>query len=197
MKKSSFISALSIGVLSISMAFANPAAVAQVRENAVQVLKILNKANGKNDAQIRKQAEDYVTPYFDFERMTALAVGAPWNKATPQQKKALIEGFKNMIRSKYTGTMMKFKNAKVVVHDKTISNSKGNEIQVNTSLATEHGTPMNVSFVTYKSGNRFRVFNVLVEGGSLVTAYRQQFTETINTKGIDGLIQELNSKGKK
>lgn len=87
MKKSAFISAISMGVMSISMAFADPAAVSQVRENATQILKILNKANGSNDAQIRREAENYITPYFDFDRMTALAVGQPWRQASPAQKK--------------------------------------------------------------------------------------------------------------
>lgn len=195
MKKSAFISALSIGIMSISMAFADPAAVAQVRENSVQVMKILNQANGKNDAQIRKQAEAYATPYFDFERMTALAVGQPWKQANPQQKRALIEGFKNMIRSQYTGTMLKFKNAKVEIKDKPVV--KGNTIEVNTTLATQGGKPVNVTFITYKSGNRFRVINVLVEGGSLVTAYRNQFQSIASQKGIDGLIAHLNASGGK
>lgn len=195
MKKSALASALSIGILSISMAFADPAAVAQVQENAVQVLKILKQANGKNDAQIRKQAEDYATPYFDFERMTALAVGLPWKKANTQQKRALIEGFKNMIRSQYTGTMLKFKNAKVTINDKPVVH--GSSISVNTSLSTNNGKPVNVEFVTYKSGNKFRVYNVKVEGASIVTAYRQQFTDIVNKQGLDGLIRHLNEQGKK
>lgn len=69
MKKSALLSALSIGVLSISMAFATPAqAVSQVRSNATEVLNILQKANGSNDAAVRRQAETYAMPYFDFQR---------------------------------------------------------------------------------------------------------------------------------
>ena len=76
MKKTAFISALSIGLLSIGLAAATPQqAVGQVKENANQVLGILAKANGSNNAQVRTQAENYAIPYFDFERMTALAVG--------------------------------------------------------------------------------------------------------------------------
>ena len=69
MKKSALLSALSIGVLSISMAFATPAqAVSQVRSNATEVLNILQKANGSNDAAVRRQAATYAMPYFDFQR---------------------------------------------------------------------------------------------------------------------------------
>lgn len=198
MKKTAFFSALTMGVMSISMAFANPAAVSQVRENATQILKILNKANGSNDAQIRREAEDYITPYFDFDRMTALAVGQPWKQANNQQKKELVDGFKVLIRSSYTGTMTKFKNAKVVVQDQTVTKSNG-DVLVKASVATADGKPVNVDFTTRKDGNKYRVYNVAVEGASLVTVYRNQFGETVKAKGIDGLITELKSKngGKK
>ncbi|QMT31334.1 MlaC/ttg2D family ABC transporter substrate-binding protein [Alysiella filiformis] len=198
MKKSAFISAISMGVMSISMAFADPAAVSQVRENATQILKILNKANGSNDAQIRREAENYITPYFDFDRMTALAVGQPWRQASPAQKKELVEGFKVLIRSSYTGSMAKFRNANVKVDDKTIDKANG-DVLVKASVGTADGKPVNVDFTTRKDGNKYRVYNVAVEGASLVTVYRQQFNETVKTKGIDGLITELKSKngGKK
>lgn len=198
MKKTAFFSALTMGVMSISMAFANPAAVSQVRENATQILKILNKANGSNDAQIRREAENYITPYFDFDRMTALAVGQPWKQANDQQKKELVEGFKVLIRSSYTGTMTKFKNSKVVVQDQTVTKSNG-DVLVKASVATADGKPVNVDFTTRKDGNKYRVYNVAVEGASLVTVYRNQFGETVKAKGIDGLITELKSKngGKK
>ncbi len=198
MKKTAFFSALTMGVMSISMAFANPAAVSQVRENATQILKILNKANGSNDAQIRREAENYITPYFDFDRMTALAVGQPWKQANDQQKKELVEGFKVLIRSSYTGTMTKFKNSKVVVQDQTVTKSNG-DVLVKASVATADGKPVNVDFTTRKDGSKYRVYNVAVEGASLVTVYRNQFGETVKAKGIDGLITELKSKngGKK
>ena len=85
MKKSAFLTAISIGIMSVSMAFANPAAVAQVRANSMEVMKILSQANGKNNAQVMRQAEAYASPYFDFNGMTALAVGLPWKTATPAQ----------------------------------------------------------------------------------------------------------------
>lgn len=192
MKKSAFISAISMGVMSISMAFADPAAVNQVRENATETLKILNQANGKNDAQIRKQLEDYITPYFDFDRMTALAVGQPWKNASASEKKELVDGFKVLIRSSYTGTMTQFKNAKVVVQDKAIPKSNG-DVVVKAAVSTATGKPVNIDFTMRKDGSKYRVYNVAPEGASLVTVYRSQFGEIVKTKGINGLITELKS----
>ena len=193
MKKSAFLSALSIGVMSISMAFADPAAVTQVRENAAQVLKILNQANGKNNAQIRQQAEAYATPYFDFDRMTVLAVGNPWQQANTAQRKSLVEGFKNMMRSNYAEVMLTYKNAKVEVKDKPVVN--GSSVEVKTVLSLPNGKAVNTTFITHKKGSRFLVYDVKVEGGSLVSTYRGQFRDIVRKQGIDGLIKHLNTPG--
>ena len=196
MKKTAFISALSIGVLSIGIAAATPQqAVAQVKENANQVLGILAKANGSNNAQVRTQAENYAIPYFDFERMTALAVGMPWRNATAAQKTALTNEFKTLLIRTYSGTMLKFKNAKVTVRDNPVVNRGGQEVIVRAEVvAAGGGKPVNMDYTLYQSGGKYRVYNVAVEGASLVTVYRNQFGQTIGQKGIDGLIADLKSK---
>lgn len=195
MKKTSLISALSISVLSIGLAVAAPAdAVSQVRENSVQVLSILKEANGNNDAAVRRKAENYALPYFDFQRMTALAVGNPWREATAEQKKALSQEFQSLLIRTYSGTMLKFKNSAVTVKDNPVVNRGGKEIVVRTEITQPGGKPVNMDFTTYQSGSKYRVYNVAIEGASLVTVYRNQFGETIKNKGIDGLIAELKAK---
>ena len=198
MKKSALISALSIGVMSISMAFAAPQdAVNQVRGNATEVLNILSKANGSNNATVRKQAENYAIPYFDFERMTALAVGNPWRTATPVQRKALTEQFKTLLIRTYSGTMLQYKNAKVNVLNNPQVNRGGQEVVVRAEVQQPGKQKVNIDFTTYQSGSKYRAYNVAIEGASLVTVYRNQFGETIRTKGIDGLIADLKAKNSK
>lgn len=192
MKKSAFFSALSIGLLSISLAAAAPAdAVNQIRENATQVLTILK--SGEGDA-VRRKAEAYAIPYFDFQRMTALAVGNPWRTASDAQKQALTKEFQTLLIRTYSGTMMKFKNAKVNVKDNPVVSKNGKEITVRAEVSASGEKPVNMDFTTYQSGSRYRVYNVAVEGASLVTVYRNQFGETVKAKGIDGLIADLKAK---
>ena len=169
-------------------------AVAQVRENAAQVLTILKKANGSNDAAVRKEAENYALPYFDFQRMTAQAVGQPWTQATPAQKQALAKEFQTLLIRTYSGTMLKFKNSTVDVKANPVVNKGGKEIIIRTEISQSGGKPVNMDFTTYQSGGKYRVYNVAVEGASLVTVYRNQFGETIKNKGFDGLIQDLKTK---
>lgn len=194
MKKSAFITALSMGVLSISLAMATPQqAVSQVRVNATEVLTILNQANGSNNNQVRRQAENYAIPYFDFERLTALAVGNPWRNATPAQQKALTNEFKTLLIRTYSGTMLKFKQAKVVVRDNPVV--KGRDVTVRAEVTPAGAQqPVMMDYTMRQSGNRYRVINVLVEGQSLVSTYRNQFGQTIARSGIDGLIADLKTR---
>ncbi|MCF7521011.1 ABC transporter substrate-binding protein [Neisseria sp. ZJ106] len=192
MKKTSIISALSIGLLSINLAFAAPAdAVGQIRQNATQVLTILKSGDA---VSARRKAEAYALPYFDFQRMTALAVGAPWKTASDAQKQALTKEFQTLLIRTYSGTMLKFKNANVTVKDNPIVNKGGKEIIVRAEVSANGEKPVNMDFTTYQNGSRYRVYNVAVEGASLVTVYRNQFGETVKAKGIDGLIADLKTK---
>lgn len=198
MKKTAILSALSIGVMSISMAFATPQqAVSQVQSSADQVLSILSKANGSNNAAIRKQAENYAMPHFDFQRMTALAIGNPWRSASPAQQKALTDEFKTLLIRTYSGTMLQYKNAKVNVAPNPTVNKGGKEVVVRAQITPAGGKTVNMDFTTYQSGGKYRAYNVAIEGASLVTVYRGQFGETIKAKGIDGLIADLKAKNSK
>ena len=185
----------SIIAAAVGSAHATPQqAVAQVRENAAQVLTILKKANGSNDAAVRKEAENYALPYFDFQRMTAQAVGQPWTQATPAQKQALAKEFQTLLIRTYSGTMLKFKNSTVDVKANPVVNKGGKEIIIRTEISQSGSKPVNMDFTTYQRGGKYRVYNVAVEGASLVTVYRNQFGETIKNKGFDGLIQDLKTK---
>ncbi|WP_367421563.1 phospholipid-binding protein MlaC [Snodgrassella alvi] len=195
LNKSKYLGALSICIMSISMAIASPQqAVGQLKENATQVLNILGAANGKNDEQVRRQAENYAIPYFDFERMTALAVGAPWRTATPAQQQNLTKEFKTLLIRTYSGTMLKFRNAKANVYNNPVVNKNGREIIVRVDVTTPNSKPVRMDYTMYQSGNMYRIYNVAVEGASLVTVYRNQFNQTISQKGIDGLVAELRAK---
>lgn len=197
--KKSWIQALLIGLLSINIATAAPSdAVDQIKTNVKNVLTILKKDNGKNTAQVRAEAERYALPFFDFQRMTALAVGKEWRNATPAQQAALTTEFQNLLIRVYSGNMIAFKTANVNVQDKPIVNNNGREIVVQSIVVMPDAQkPVQMDYTTYQSGNKYRVYNVSVEGASLVTVYRNQFNEEIRKNGIDGLIKQLKDKNAK
>ena len=93
--------------------------------------------------------------------------------------------------------MLQYKNAKVNVLNNPQVNKGGQEVVVRAEIQQPGGQKVGMDFTTYQSGNKYRVYNVAVEGASLVTVYRNQFGETIRNKGIDGLIADLKAKNSK
>jgi phospholipid transport system substrate-binding protein len=196
MKK--WLTGLFIACFSITTVMATPQDAAnQIKGNIQQVLNIINKDNGGNTAQVRKQAENYAIPYFDFTRMTMLAVGNNWKNASAAQKTALASEFKTLLIRTYSGTMMQYKNAKVNVKNNPQSRNDGKIVVVSTEVTIpSQSKPVQMDYTTYPSGNRYLVYNVTIEGASLVTVYRNQFNDIVAKKGVDGLIQELKNKNK-
>ncbi len=201
MKKSVFAAALGAGILSFGIAVAAPKdASDQIKGNAAQMLEILHKANGRNDTAVRKQAENYALPYFDFNLMTRLAVGAPWNKASAAQKQELVNEFRAMLIRTYSGQMLRFKNAKVEVKNAVAKPAsalmRGKElVDVRVSIANPGEQPVEAVFSTYQDGGRYKVFNVVFEGAfALIQNQKQQFKPILDAKGIDGLIADLKAK---
>lgn len=201
MKKSVLTAALGAGILSFGIAVAAPKdASDQIKGNAAQMLEILHKANGSNDAAVRKQAENYALPYFDFNLMTRLAVGAPWNKASAAQKQELVNEFRAMLIRTYSGQMLRFKNAKVEVKNAVAKPAsalmRGKElVDVRVSIANPGEQPVEAVFSTYQDGGRYKVFNVVFEGAfALIQNQKQQFKPILDAKGIDGLIADLKAK---
>lgn len=190
MKKSAVFAALSIGVMSISMAFANPVAVNQVRNNATEVMKILNEANGKNNVQVLRKAEAYAEPYFDFDAMTAMAVGPDWKKATPDQKKQLVRLFKDRLIRQYAQAMMMYKGAKVDVSDRAIPKGK-NIIEVQAKITPVRGQAIDAQFNMRQSGGQYRIYNAYFAGVSPIMGHSSTFKSIVKRQGIDGLINHL------
>ena len=170
MKKSVLLTALSVGLLSANLALATPQQASnQIKDNAVQVLQILKKSNGNNDAAVRKQAEDYASPYFDFDMMTRVSVGAPWKQASAAQQQMLVQEFRKMLIRTYASQMLRYKNA---------------QVDVKSGVAKDA-----------KDGNTYKVYNVVFEGVfNLVQSQKQQFKPILDAKGVEGLIAQLKAK---
>ncbi len=170
--------------------------VEQVRETSRQIMDVLKQENGKNTKQVRQQVEALAVPQFDFQRMTALAVGLGWRQASPAQQSALAQQFQNLLVRTYSSTMTRFKNAQIDIQPNATMGNSGREATVKSSVSLPGNDkgPVAVDYTLYKTPQGWKVFNVSVEGASLVTVYRNQFNQEINKNGVDGLIKMLQDK---
>jgi phospholipid transport system substrate-binding protein len=171
-----------------------------VRDTSKQVLDLMKKDDGHNTRKVRDQIEAIVLPKFDFKRMTAYAVGKNWRIATPDQQSQLTDQFQSLLVRVYASTMTRYKNAVIDVKPNAVMNNSGSEAIVRTAVSLPSNgnqKPVSIDYTLYKTQQGWRVYNVSVEGASIVTAYRNQFDTEIRTNGVDSLIKSLKDKNAK
>lgn len=171
----------------------NPAVL--VRETSEKVRMLLLKEDGSNTDAVRTEVQQVLYPRFDFTRMTALAVGKHWKQATPEQKTALTDEFRTLLTRTYFSTMLRYRDVAINIKGEPLLENEGKEATVKTDVKVANAQqPVLIDYVLYHTGEGWKVFNVSVEGASLVTVYRNQFGDEVNKGGIDGLIQSLKAK---
>ena len=194
-KKSVFVLPVLVFVFSVS-AEENPAKL--VQDTSETVRAILVKENGSNTDAVRTEVQQVIYPRFDFNRMTALAVGKYWKQATPEQKTALSDEFRTLLTRTYFSTMLRYRDAKLNVKPDTLLANEGKEATVKSDVVVGNAQqPVQIDYVLYNTDGGWKVFNVSVEGASLVTVYRNQFSEEVSKGGLDGLTQSLHNKNAK
>ena len=170
-----------------------------VQDTSENVRSILLKENGSNTDAVRAEVQQVIYPRFDFNRMTALAVGKHWKQATPEQKTSLSDEFRTLLTRTYFSTMLRYRDAKLNVKSDVLLANEGKEATVKSDVVVGNAQqPVQIDYVLYNTDEGgWKVFNVSVEGASLVTVYRNQFGEEISKGGLDGLIQSLQTKNAK
>ena len=192
---SAFILAAPMAVVAPYAAAQSHPAQVQAQQNIDTVLKIARDGSLSEQQKI-KQIENYANRYLDDERISALAVGAPWREFTDKQKSEFINAFKEMIIGMYShSALVGAADAQVKLLPKMTAN--GNKFDVFSEIQTKSGAKYEVAYQLYQSGPVYKVYNIRLDGASLVTIYRNQFAELIKQKGIDGTIATVKAKGLK
>ncbi len=188
-----FLLALLVWVAPWSLADDSPVSIVTATSEAVRAA--LLKENGSNGDAVRADVEKLIYARFDFNRMTALAVGKYWRDATPEQKTALSNEFRTLLSRTYYTTMLRYRDVKLNVRPEPLLENDGKQATVKTDVTVGNAQqPVMIDYVLYQSDAGWKVFNVNVEGASLVTVYRNQFADEINKGGMAGLIQTLQAK---
>jgi phospholipid transport system substrate-binding protein len=143
-----------------------------------------------------KLAEEKVLPYIDFDEATRLAVGRAWSQATPEQKKKLTAEFRNMLVRTYSNAVEAYQGQtlKVLPSRGGKSGEGKDEATVRTQFVRAGGQPLPIEFQMRKSEKGWKVYDISVEGISLVLTYRSEFDQVVKQEGIDGLIKRLSQK---
>ena len=135
--------------------------------------------------------------HVNFRRMTALATGPGWRKATPEQQERLQEEFKLLLIRTYSGALSQINDQ--VIEVKPLRGASDDKNLVVQTEVKGKGDPIQLDYRLEKTpgeGAGWKIFDLNVLGIWLVENYRSQFSKEINAGGVDGLIKSLSDRNK-
>ena len=169
-----------------------------VDNTAQEVLSIVRQdkeLRAGNMAKILDLVEAKVLPHFNFTRMTRLAMGKNWNKATPQQQEELVKEFRTLLVRTYSNALSTYSDYKIKV-EPLRSKAGDTDTTVKTKVMQDSGQPVDIDYSMEKTGDGWKVYDVTVAGVSLVTNYRSTFNSQIREGGAEKLLKTLGDKNR-
>ncbi len=159
-------------------------------QEVLTLLKADKEIQGGNLKKVYELVEAKVLPNFDFNRMTQLAIGKHWASATAQQKQSLVREFRNLLVRTYATSLTAFSNQSVEF--KPFSMKPGeDDVTVKSEVKQPGGQAIPIDYSMYHTAFGWKVYDVTIDGVSLVMNYRASFSNTIRQSGMDGLVKLL------
>jgi phospholipid transport system substrate-binding protein len=182
---------------SLAVLAADPTPDQVLKQTTEEVMATINQDKDLVSGDRMKSyalVEAKIVPHFDFVRMTRLALGKNWNKATPEQQGAVVEAFRNLLVRTYAGALTRFRN--LTINYKPWTGAVTDPSTVVQSTVVDNGRTVPIDYQMAHEDGTWKVYDIKVDGISLVTNYRSDFNDRVTSVGVDGLIKDLQDKAK-
>jgi phospholipid transport system substrate-binding protein len=168
-----------------------------VRDNAQKVLQILsdNKAKIKDDPQfLYKLVNDVIVPNVDFTAMSKLVLAKYWRTASDGQRKRFVDEFKGMLVRTYTNSLSEYAGNTEILYLKSVDRKEGKYVTVYTEIVQSGKPNIPVDYSLHRTDAGYKIYDVVIEGLSLVKNYRTSFAKQITDTSLDALIEDMSQK---
>jgi phospholipid transport system substrate-binding protein len=169
--------------------------VKRISNDVINTAKTDKAIQAGDVSKVTALVDAKILPYVDFQRMTALAAGRYWRDATPEQKTALSNEFRQLLIHTYSGALSQIKN-ETVEFKPMRADPADNEVEVKSVVNVARGEPVQLNYRLAKGPSGWKIFDINVLGAWLVETYRGTFSTEISKGGIDGLIKKLADRNK-
>lgn len=169
-----------------------------VKTTANDVLEIIRKDKDIQSGDMKKitmLAEEKILPHFDFDAMSKSVLGKNWRDASKDQQTQFVAEFRTMLVRTYASALAKYRNQ--TIDYKPFRAQPGEaRVTVKTQILQPGGPALPVDYVLKQTGETWKVVDINIEGVSLVTNYRGQFSNELKQTDMNGLIQRIADKNK-
>lgn len=168
-----------------------------VEESIGEMLEVL-RSEAEDDEmdleRVRARLRELVLPHLDFLTMTKLTVGRSWLEADREQKRALVEEFRDLLVRTYTRALEGYDDQEMEFLPLEPGSREGRTTVRSRVVPADGSAKISVEYSLRYHDDRWLVYDIEVDGVSLVTTYRSSFSDVVNQEGIAGLIEHLRDK---
>jgi phospholipid transport system substrate-binding protein len=167
--------------------------VKRVTEDVLGTIQSDKKLQEGDKQKALQLAEEKVLPHIDFREAMSLAMGRSWHQATPEQKEKLVKEFRSMLVRIYANAIDRYRGQTMKVLPVRMQ-PNATEVVVRNRYLSPGKPPTPVEYSMKKGPEGWKIYDIAVEGVSLVLTYRSEFENITRTSGVDGLIKRLQEK---
>ena len=175
---------LTIGILCLHVTASAGGPEEVIRSTVDRVIEVMKDPQYANDRD--KQGEklwEIVSPVFDFEEMSQRSLAVHWNKRTPEEKTEFVDLFGRLLYQSYVNKIDQYNDEKVVITGQKVAGARA----VISSKVVNASTEIPIDYKLHNENGEWRIYDVAIEGVSLVNNYRNQFNKIIVSSGYKEL----------
>jgi phospholipid transport system substrate-binding protein len=169
------------------------ALVKKITQDVMEAIKSDKQLAAGDKQKALKLAEEKILPHVDFQEATRLAVGRSWNQASPEQRKKLVDEFRRMLVRTYSSAISAYEGQTMKVLPVRMK-PDDTEVTVRNQYIRPGAKPVALDYSMRKTDAGWKIYDIVVEGVSLVLTYRSEFDAVVKQQGVDGLIKALAGK---
>lgn len=178
------------GVFLASQALATP--TADVKRTVDEVVRIVADKEMKKNEQKRRQAlKKSISVIFDYGEMAKRSLGRHWNQRSDAEKKQFTELFATLLENSYASKIESYNN-ETIIYLKDVTD--GDHAEVKSKIVTAKRDEFTLDYRLVNENGKWMVYDVVIEGVSLVSNYRSQFNRIISSSGYAELVKKLQNK---
>ncbi|MCL2102787.1 MAG: ABC transporter substrate-binding protein [Syntrophorhabdaceae bacterium] len=185
------IALLMCGIVGVPAVAQGGEATDQIRGTIDRGIAILMRPDLQGDAKKQERRallRQELYPRFDFEEISRRALGVNWKGRTPEEKQEFIKVFKELLENSYASKIEGYKGEKIVFGQEALDLPYA---EVRTKVVTTKGEQFDVNYRVLKNGDEWRIYDIVIEGVSLVNNYRSQFTDMLSKYSFSEMMERL------
>ena len=167
--------------------------VTKVAQETLRDLDAHRAEYQKDRQKIRALVDHNMLPYFDTAYAAQLVLGKSWRAATPDQRKRFVDAFYQSMLQNYGEALVDFTPDRLKILPFQ-GNAQDTTATVRSEIRRDNGTPVKVNYALRKTPQGWKAYDVQIEGVSYIVTYKRDFGSEIDQKGIDAVIQRLESQ---